>query len=131
MLYTALTSLVAGAIFQQTEQDQDQDVHSFDTVPSATWWVFSRMVAMQHSSSYTEGRPKTIVGGALLAFLLIFKGVIWILPFGQIGATFREAWAENEQKQKLHAEVEREDALEPERAWVEDSMSPSTSIEIW
>jgi len=127
LIYIALTSLVAGAIFQQVERN----IESFETVPSATWWVFSRMVAMQHSSSWTEGRPETMIGGALLAFLLILKGIIWILPFGQIGNTFREAWAESEDLKKLQLEVQVEDAKNPERVWVEDGESPTVVIAVW
>jgi len=59
------------------------------------------------------------------------KGMLWILPYAQIGNTFKTTWKENEEMVKLRADVKLEDSRSPDRVWVEEGGSPTVPIEVW
>lgn len=103
LMYIIMTSLIGGVILQQVELGE-----TFNDVPNATWWVFVRLIGSQHSSPYAEGRPISIIGCALVAVIMMCKGILWILPFGQIGTVFREEWAAILKGEELAKELEAE-----------------------
>lgn len=107
LMYIIITSLIAGVVLQQVERGE-----TFDDVPNATWWVFVRLIGSHHSSPYAEGRPISVVGCILVAGIMMCKGILWILPFGQIGTVFREEWAEIEKTQALKSSLLAETASE-------------------
>jgi len=59
------------------------------------------------------------------------KGIIWVLPFGQIGQTFKDTWEQNQELQQIRKEVETEDTRSPDLVWIEDGGTPVANIEVW
>jgi hypothetical protein len=132
MLYILMTSLIGGAVLQQAESDNPDQSHPvFETVPAASWWVLCRMLSMHHSAPNARGTPLTILGSTVIAFLMAFKAVIWILPFGQIGQTFRDTWAKAEKAKNIRKEVEEEDSRPPGSAWIDDFTTPYVTVEVF
>jgi len=114
-------------VFNQTE-----DHENFSTVPRAAWWVAARMVPGMHKgANWVTGKPATYVGAALLTALFVWKGMLWILPYAQIGNTFKSLWKENEEIRKIRADVKLEDSRTPGRVWVEEGGTATVSIEVW
>jgi len=72
----------------------------FANVPNAAWFVFARMMGMRHSVPWVGGVPSTLIGSIVVFICLIMKGIIWVLPFGQIGQTFKDTWEQNQELQK-------------------------------
>mmetsp|Transcript_96186 Transcript_96186/g.190631 ORF Transcript_96186/g.190631 Transcript_96186/m.190631 type:complete len:260 (+) Transcript_96186:1-780(+) len=57
--------------------------------------------------------------------------MLWILPYAQIGNTFKTTWKENEEAVKLRADVKLEDSRSPDKVWIEEGGTPTVPIEIW
>lgn len=86
---------------------------------------------MHKGANWVTGKPQTYVGAALLTALFIWKGMLWILPYAQIGNTFKSIWKENEEMMKLRADVKLEDSRSPGRVWVEEGGTPTVTVEVW
>jgi len=97
IIYVSLTCIVSGVVFNQMEEHEN-----FSTVPRAAWWVAARMVPGMHKgANWVTGKPATYVGAALLTALFVWKGMLWILPYAQIGNTSKSLWKENEEIRKI------------------------------
>jgi len=103
----------------------------FANVPNAAWYVFARMMGMRHSVPWVGGVPSTLIGSIVVFICLIMKGIIWVLPFGQIGQTFKDTWEQNQELQKIRKEVQTEDNRSPDLVWIEDGGTPVANIEVW
>jgi hypothetical protein len=103
----------------------------FANVPNAAWYVFARMMGMRHSVPWVAGVPATLIGSIVVFTCLIMKGIIWVLPFGQIGQTFKDTWAQNQELQQIRKEVQTEDQRSPDLVWIEDGDTPVANIEVW
>jgi len=126
IIYVGLTCIMSGVVFNQIEEHEN-----FSTVPRAAWWVAARMVPGMHKgANWVTGKPQTYVGAALLTALFIWKGMLWILPYAQIGNTFKSTWKENEEITKLRADVKLEDSRSPGRVWVEEGGTPTVTVEV-
>lgn len=130
LVYCILISLVSGAILNQVEPHDGKD-NPFKTVPAASWWVLARILWMRHSSPWSEGYPKTLIGSYVNIVYLILKNIIWALPFGQIGQIFNEEWKEIQQLQKIRKDVEMEDADSMDTLWLHNGKAAVTEIEVW
>lgn len=127
LIYVFMTCIMSGVIYNQLEEEKP-----FRTVPNAAWWVGARMVQGMHkAASWVDGRPQTYLGAALLTALMVFKGMLWILPYAQIGDAFKQSWKENEEIMKVRQNVEIEDNRSPDRVWVEDRRTPVVDVEVW
>jgi len=126
MLYVMITSLVVGAMLQQLEAENEP----FRTVPSATWWVFTRMIGFQGSAPHAGGVPLTVIGTVIMSCVAAFKAILWILPFGQIGSNFREAWQENEDMTNMQNEVKQALLQTPETEWIEAAETPAFRVDL-
>jgi len=155
MIYLCLISLVAGAILNQVEAPtKELEVEScspgafnatptdcitriqnvslpFANVPNAAWYVFARMMGMRHSVPWVGGLPATLIGSIVVFTCMIMKGIIWVLPFGQIGQTFKDTWEQNQELQQIRKEVATEDERSPDLVWVEDGGTPVADVEVW
>mmetsp|Transcript_120105 Transcript_120105/g.339876 ORF Transcript_120105/g.339876 Transcript_120105/m.339876 type:complete len:697 (-) Transcript_120105:163-2253(-) len=126
LMYILMTSLIAGVILQQVEQNE-----YFSSVPQASWWVFIRLISAQHSAPWAEGRPESWVGAFVLSCIMCYKGVLWILPFGQIGTAFRQTWSEVEINDEFKTELAGAEASDRIDAWHQPGCSVTAHLEVW
>jgi len=132
MIYVLLMSLVAGAILNQTEQIGVEDSGPpFDTVPAASWWVFARILWMRHSSPWSKGYPRTLLGSLVNICYLVLKNIIWALPFGQIRQIFDQTWKETQEMAEIRRSVELEDAAAMDTLWIENGKAAAIDVEVW
>lgn len=136
LIYVLLITVLAGSVLQQVETNAGSTASTFQSVPQASWWVTSRMVNGGHRSlmSVNEkvvGKVDTLVGSIVMTVLFVLKGVIWILPFAQIGATFKQYWNENEEHMQLQRDVEIEDTRSAENSWIDSPFVALAPLEVW
>mmetsp|Transcript_45975 Transcript_45975/g.103330 ORF Transcript_45975/g.103330 Transcript_45975/m.103330 type:complete len:651 (-) Transcript_45975:1-1953(-) len=82
LLFVFIVALVAGCMLQQLEEGE-----GFDSVPLASFWVMARLISMK-DCSFLEGKVLGAPGICVLATVMAFKAILWILPIGQIKAAF-------------------------------------------
>jgi len=62
----------------------------FTSIPNSVYWAFSQLIGMKHAPLLGE-KVTTPMGIVLLALVMSLKGVLWILPIGQIKSAFDSA----------------------------------------
>jgi len=129
VLYIAIVSLLGGAVIQQLEHGVNEDP-AFESVPSSLWWVAARMVAMQHSLPGVKAVPVTWVSAGIVAFVGMFKGVIFVLPIGQITVAFKEAATAQQTQEQIRQEISLEKLLPFGTEWKVDPSYPCVNVEI-
>ncbi|CAE8684648.1 unnamed protein product, partial [Polarella glacialis] len=128
MLWVCVTSLLAGAVLQQIESENGGD--NFLTVPSATWWIFTRMMSFQHSVNWAEDVPTSVAGGLLVSSISVFKAILWILPFGMIGGIFTEEWKHHNEHEMSKKRVQAAENRRAGSDWIDSPQSPCARVEI-
>uniref|UniRef100_A0A7S4Q8H6 Ion transport domain-containing protein n=1 Tax=Alexandrium monilatum TaxID=311494 RepID=A0A7S4Q8H6_9DINO len=131
VLYIAMVSLMAGALIYRYEKELQTDEEAFASVPSSVWWVATRMVSMHHSLFMASGIPQAAVSTAIVACMGMFKGVIFVLPIGQITTAFKDSWAAQQTQDSLRAQIEKESQVPVGFEWVQDPLSPVARIEVF
>eukprot|EP00419_Tripos_fusus_P043075 CAMPEP_0172792866 /NCGR_PEP_ID=MMETSP1074-20121228/209191_1 /TAXON_ID=2916 /ORGANISM="Ceratium fusus, Strain PA161109" /LENGTH=350 /DNA_ID=CAMNT_0013629937 /DNA_START=214 /DNA_END=1266 /DNA_ORIENTATION=- len=132
LIYILLMSLVFGAILNQSERISAVEMapEPFDTVPAASWWVFSRILWMRHSSPWSGGYPARISSSMVSICFLVLKSIIWALPFGQIRQIFDATWKETQELTEIRRSVELEDAAAMNTLWIENGKAAAIDIEV-
>jgi hypothetical protein len=132
LVYIILTCLIAGGVLDQLEETGENGI--FESVPHAGWWVFTRMTGVNDKSApWAKGNATTWFSGALCLSLMVWKNLLWILPFGQIGTTFKEESAKERAQQDLVQQVKDEEAkdLKPGSEWMQSLTAPVARVEVW
>jgi len=130
VLYIVMVALMAGAVMYRFEKEAGSEEESFATVPAALWWVVCRMVSMQHSLPGAHGIPITWVSSLVVACVGMFRGVIFVLPIGQITTAFKDAWGHQQIEDQLKHEVQKSKELPMGYEWTEDPTSPVVRVEL-
>jgi len=136
LIYVLLITILAGSVLQQVEYHGNSSAPTFQSVPQASWWVTSRMVngghrSMMNVSEKVVGKPETLVGSIVMTLLFVLKGVIWILPFAQVGATFKQYWKEHEVLEQMQRDVDIEDTRSAENSWIDSPFVALAPLEVW
>jgi len=134
LIYVVLITILAGSVLQNVEKDSG--AMTFESVPQASWWVTSRMVNGGHRSlmdvnEKVVGKPQTLIGSIVMTVLFVLKGVIWILPFAQIGNTFKQYWKEHEALEEMARDVAIEDSRSAENCWIDSPSVALAPLEVW
>lgn len=85
-----LVALIAGCLLQEFEENDGE--MAFDSVLSAWYWIFCRLIAMK-DTPYHKGKVTTDGGIAILAITLTLKGVLWIVPIARIKQIFESEYS--------------------------------------
>lgn len=85
-----LVALIAGCLLQEFEENNGEI--AFDSVLSAWYWIFCRLIAMK-DTPYHKGKVATDGGIAILAVTLTLKGVLWIVPIARIKQIFESEYS--------------------------------------
>mmetsp|Transcript_30807 Transcript_30807/g.98186 ORF Transcript_30807/g.98186 Transcript_30807/m.98186 type:complete len:642 (+) Transcript_30807:109-2034(+) len=102
MLFVAIVALISGVVLHQLEESL-----GFESVPHATFWVLARLIAMK-DCSWREGTVTTAAGVVVLTIVMALKGILWILPVGQIKAAFDDEFKVVSVAQQQRQEMEYE-----------------------
>ncbi|CAJ1442376.1 unnamed protein product [Effrenium voratum] len=95
----SLVGLIAGCVFEQVEEGD-----AFETVLSATYWTFSRLIGMK-DTPHRSGRVTTNWGIAVLSVTLTLRGVLWIVPIERIKQIFTKEYQAVIHEKDLHKSV--------------------------
>jgi len=121
LLYITLTSLCVGGILYEAERGTwDEDVGdvgayvrkedglptTFTSIPQSIRWTFSRMLGVEFYNGVDVGVVMTPAGCIIMSMLGVYKGIIWILPFGQIAAIFNQTWKEIQSAKETEQQLE-------------------------
>mmetsp|Transcript_33481 Transcript_33481/g.77798 ORF Transcript_33481/g.77798 Transcript_33481/m.77798 type:complete len:635 (-) Transcript_33481:163-2067(-) len=131
ILYIAMISLLAGAVIHRFEIDREDHEGLFRTVPSSLWWVVTRMVSMHSSLPGAKGFPNSWVSAMVVTWVGMFKGVIFVLPIGQITTAFKEAWANQEMHDRMQKQIEREKVQPLGSEWSKEPTAPTGRLELF
>jgi len=103
---------------------------AFSSLPKALWWVTERMTNMQSSMPMKHDVPATPVCIAMVAAMGMLRGVIFIMPIGQITEAFKETWAAQKNEERLKREIGRQEVVPMGLEWTKDPTAPAARLEL-
>jgi len=123
MLFISIVALVAGVLLSHVET-------SFDNIPVAVYWTFAQLISMKNTSVVGE-HVDSVAGIIILAVVLALKGILWILPIGQIKSAFDQADKDSRETASLRDSMEYELTKPDWASWYGLSSSVRVHLEFF
>mmetsp|Transcript_46453 Transcript_46453/g.108167 ORF Transcript_46453/g.108167 Transcript_46453/m.108167 type:complete len:640 (+) Transcript_46453:84-2003(+) len=99
MIFVVIVMLLGGVLLEQTEPGE-----AFSTVPLACYWIGAHLINMKEVPGYKHP-VQTVCGVTVVAFVMILKAVLWILPVGQMKGAYDEACKSSDKLHNMKEEV--------------------------
>mmetsp|Transcript_89281 Transcript_89281/g.251268 ORF Transcript_89281/g.251268 Transcript_89281/m.251268 type:complete len:637 (-) Transcript_89281:108-2018(-) len=125
MLFVVIIALISGVVLEQLESDV-----GFASVPSASYWVLAHLVSMK-DVAFADSVVETYAGIVVLVIVMSLKGILWILPVGQIKTAFDEEYAVVANTQKMRHDMEYELKRPAWSTWYGLQGSCRMHLEFW